>query len=70
MEFWLSCAALGYYWAGLANCSDNTQPGATDGCKAFKGCSKPVVYCEIANHGHFPLYDGAAANAWAWMNTL
>ena len=30
MEFWLSCAALGYYWAGLAKVIDDFKARAMD----------------------------------------
>lgn len=58
------------YWAGLAGCHGGTQAGVPETCQAYNGCDKPVVYCQVANHGHFPLYDNAASDAWAWFNTL
>jgi polyhydroxybutyrate depolymerase len=58
------------YWAGLAGCHGGTQVSTPDVCQAYNGCGSPVVYCQIPNHGHFPIWDAAASASWAWFKSL
>lgn len=58
------------YWASVAGCNPYKNPTTLSYCGAYNGCNAatPVVYCEIPNQPHYPLYDNAAADTWAWLN--
>lgn len=59
------------YWAEQAGCGGGTTTGQPNFCQSYKNCSDAkVVFCKLANHGHFPLYDTAAADSWAFFNSL
>jgi polyhydroxybutyrate depolymerase len=60
------------YWRGLAGCGDTLSAASVDPqiCQAFGNCKDPVDYCQIPNHGHAPLYDGAAPDSWSFFNAL
>ncbi len=60
------------YWASRAHCESTRSPSTPDVCEAYDGCDegKPVVFCVIPDQPHFPMYDNAAADSWAWFKTL
>lgn len=59
------------YWAEQAGCGGGTTTGQPNFCQSYKNCNDAKVsFCKIANHGHFPLYDTAAADSWAFFTSL
>ena len=60
------------YWSGYAGCQSSRSPSTPAICQAYDGCDpgKPVVFCLVPGHPHYPLYGEAAAHSWAWFKTL
>lgn len=60
------------YWASRAGCSSTRSPTTPPICEAYDGCDpgKPVVFCVVPGHPHYPIYPEAAAHSWAWFKTL
>ena len=60
------------YWSSFAGCQGSRSPSTPTICEAYDGCDpgKPVVFCVVPNHPHYPLYPEAAAHSWGWFKTL
>jgi len=48
------------YWLGVNECKATSTPYGTNGCVAYDGCKKPVVWCE---------HDGGHSTPSYWLET-
>lgn len=60
------------YWASRAGCGATKTASTPSICEAYDGCDagKPVAFCLVPGHPHYPLYADAAAHSWGWFTSL